>query len=123
MIPLQLMIGQLTGEPNPHKPDENSRCRRISRVAISSALDEEFSDRSKRADDRLLAFIAGWDKYTAPEGFTVDAITRESGCSSQVASRVVDRLYMQGVLQIIGKTKARKAEIFGVVNGQIQSAA
>ena len=112
MIPMQLMIGQLTGQPNPFAPQAK-------RVYIAD-------DSPSKAEERIgvvMAFIKTWPDALHTEGFTTSQLSRRGPCGEKIACAAVKRLLESGYLVDLG-IKRQGAPLYRRADhGQIQSAA
>lgn len=112
MIPMQLMIGQLTGDPNPFAPPEK-------RPYI-------LDDSPSKAEERIgvvMAFIKTWPDALHTEGFTTSQLSRRGPCGEKIASAAVRRLIESGYLIELGAKRQGASLYRRAGHGQIQSAA
>lgn len=112
MIPLKIMVGQLTGQPNPFAP-------KAQRVIVSD-------DSPSKAEERIVAvmsFIKEWPDALHTEGFTTSQLSRRGPCGEKIACAAVKRLIESGYLVDLG-IKRQGAPLYRRADhGQIQSAA
>lgn len=112
MIPMQLMIGQLMGQPNPFAP-------KAQRVIIRD-------DSPSKAEERIgvvMAFIKTWPDALHTEGFTTSQLSRRGPCGEKIASAAVRRLIESGYLIALGEKRQGAPLYRRADNGQIKSAA
>ena len=123
MIPLQIMLCQLTGEPNPFA--HHSQPRRIV-SDIDSLVDEELTGNARRTEARILtsmARIRQWEGSSYTEGFSANEVERNCGCGLRIAREAIGRMLVSGELVKLKATR-NGAPLFRKANyGQIDSAA
>lgn len=112
MIPLSIMIGQLTGEPNPFAPQ----------VKKTNVVDES----PNKTEDRICAvisFIKTWPDALHKDGFTTSQLSRRGPCGEKIAFSAVKRLIESGYLVDLG-TRRQGATMYRRADyGQVKSAA
>lgn len=123
MIPLHIMLGQLTGEPNPFA--HHSQPRRIV-SDIDSLVDDELTGNARRTESRIItsmARIRQWEGSSYTEGFSANEVERNCGCGMRIAREAIGRMLASGELVKLKATR-NGAPLFRKVNyGQIDSAA
>ena len=125
MIPMQLMIGQLTGEPNPFA--HHSQPRRILADREDDVfVNDELTGNARRSESRILttmARIRQWEGASYTEGFSTCEVERNCGCGARIAREAVGRMLASGELVKL-KTNRQGAPLFRKANyGQIDRAA
>lgn len=113
MIPMQLMIGQLMGQPNPYAP----QAKRVYTIDDSSP---------SKAEERIgvvMAFIKTWPDALHTEGFTTSQLSRRGPCGEKIASAAVRRLIESGYLIELGAKRQGAPLYRRADHGEIQSAA
>jgi len=123
MITMQIMLGQLPGEPNPFS--HHSQPRRI--IADSEALvDNELAGHAIRTESRILTSmerIRKWEGSSYTEGFSANEVERNCGCGMRIAREAIGRMLASGELVKLKATR-NGAPLFRKANyGQIDSAA
>lgn len=123
MIPLHIMLGQLTGEPNPFA--HHSQPRRIV-SDIDPLVDDELTGNARRTEARILtsmARIRKWEGSSYTEGFSANEVERNCGCGMRIAREAIGRMLVSGELVKLKATR-NGAPLFRKANyGQIDSAA
>lgn len=119
MIPISIMLGQLTGEPNPFA--HHSQSRRIV-SDIDSLVDEELAGHARRSESRILesmARIRKWEGSSYTEGFSANEVERNCGCGMRIAREAIGRMLASGELVKL-KANRQGAPLFRKANyGQI----
>lgn len=123
MIPMQIMIGQLTGEPNPFAHQPKSR-RIVS--DIDPLVGDELTGKARRTEARILtsmARIRQWEGSSYTEGFSANEVERNCGCGLRIAREAIGRMLASGELVKLKATR-NGAPLFRKANyGQIDRAA
>ena len=123
MIPLHIMLGQLTGEPNPFAHHTQSR-RIVS--DIDPLVGDELTGNARRTEARILtsmARIRQWEGSSYTEGFSANEVERNCGCGLRIAREAIGRMLVSGELVKLKATR-NGAPLFRKANyGQIDSAA
>ena len=123
MIPMKIMIGQLTGEPNPFAHQPKSRLILSDNEAL---VDDGLSGNARRTEARILtsmARIRQWEGSSYTEGFSANDVERNCGCGIRIARESIGRMLVSGELVKLKATR-NGAPLFRKANyGQIDSAA